>query len=330
MKVFPVTASTISEKELGEFAKDKYELNKNYVCKLFRTGMNHTYFISNNETKYVLRVYSHNWRSKSEINEEIKLLNLLSENNLNVSFPIKDKHGEFIQKINAPEGIRYVVLFSFAKGDKIRFINQDTCFKIGSLMAKFHDLTLNKTINRISYSKNSLIEQPYDYLKQFFSEELPEMKFIKEIRNTFVNSDFDNIQSGLVHLDIWYDNMAITKENEITIFDFDFCGNGWQILDIGYFCKQLFFIESDKKQYELKVQNFLKGYQKIKELSDKELKLIPKAGASVFVFYLGIQAQRFDWSNVFLSENYLKIFIGRIKSWNEYYESKEITVANTM
>jgi len=330
MKVFPVTASTISEKELGEFAKDKYELNKNYVCKLFRTGMNHTYFISNNETKYVLRVYSHNWRSKSEINEEINLLNLLSENNLNVSFPIKDKHGEFIQKINAPEGIRYIVLFSFAKGDKIRFINQDTCFKIGSLMAKFHDLTLNKTINRISYSKNSLIEQPYDYLKQFFSEELPEMKFIKEIRNTFVNSDFDNIQSGLVHLDIWYDNMAITKENEITVFDFDFCGNGWQILDIGYFCKQLFFIESDKKQYELKVQNFLKGYQKIKELSDKELKLIPKAGASVFVFYLGIQAQRFDWSNVFLSENYLKMFIGRIKSWNEYYESKEITVANTM
>lgn len=330
MKVFPVTASTISEKELGEFAKDKYELNKNYVCKLFRTGMNHTYYLSDNETKYVLRVYSHNWRSISEINEEINLLNLLSENNLNVSFPIKDKHGEFIQKINAPEGIRYIVLFSFAKGDKIRFINQDTCFKIGSLMAKFHDLTLNKTINRISYSKNSLIEQPYDYLKQFFSEELPEMKFIKEIRNTFVNSDFDNIQSGLVHLDIWYDNMAITKENEITVFDFDFCGNGWQILDIGYFCKQLFFIESDKKQYELKVQNFLKGYQKIKELSDKELKLIPKAGASVFVFYLGIQAQRFDWSNVFLSENYLKMFIGRIKSWNEYYESKKITVTNTM
>lgn len=127
-------------------------------------------------------------------------------------------------------------------------------------------------------------------------------------------------------MDIWYDNMAITKENEITIFDFDFCGNGWQILDVGYFCKQLFFIESDKNQYELKVQSFLKGCQKIKKLSDKELKLIPKAGTSVFVFYLGIQAQRYDWSNVYLSENYLKMFVRRIKSWNEYYESKEITV----
>ncbi len=329
MTVFPVTASTISAKELGEFVKNNYGLNKNYDCKLFRTGMNHTYFLSDNETKYVLRVYSHNWRSKSEITEEIELLNLLSKNNLSVSFPIKDKNGEFIQEINAPEGVRYVVLFSFAQGEKIRFMAKETCFAIGSLMAKIHNLTLNKIIERISYNKKSLIELPYEHLKQFFSEKSPEMEFIKEIGETFQNSDFDNVQNGVVHMDIWYDNMAVSNENKITIFDFDFCGNGWQILDVGYFCKQLFFIESDKKQYELKVQSFLKGYQKIKELSDKELKLIPKAGASIYVFYLGIQAQRFDWSNVFLSENYFKMFVGRIKSWIDYYETKEITVANT-
>lgn len=319
MTVFPVTSSTISEKELGEFAKEKYGLSENYDCKLFRTGINHTYFLSDNETKFALRVYSHNWRSKSEIIEELELLNLLSKNNLSVSFPIKDKNGEYIQVINAPEGIRYAVLFSFAKGGKIRFMDTETCFEIGSLMAKIHTLTLNKTIDRISYNKKSLVELPYEHLKQFFPEKLPEMEYIKEIERSFQNSDFDNIQNGIVHMDIWYDNMAVTNEKEITIFDFDFCGNGWQILDVGYFCKQLFFIESDKKQYELKVQNFLRGYLKIKELSDKELQLIPKAGASIFVFYLGIQAQRFDWSNIFLSENYLKMFVGRIKSWIDYY-----------
>src|SRR5690606_8804343 len=97
-----------------------------------------------------------------------------------------------------------------------------------------------------------------------------EMKFIKEFGESFLNSDFDYIKNGVVHMDIWYDNMAVTDEKEITIFDFDCCGNGAQILDVGYFCKQLFFIESDKKQYEIKVHSFLKDYQKIKELSDKE------------------------------------------------------------
>ncbi len=48
------------------------------------------------------------------------------------------------------------------------------------------------------------------------------MEFIKEIGESFQNSDFDNIQNGIVHMDIWYDNMAVLNEKEITIFDFDF------------------------------------------------------------------------------------------------------------
>lgn len=330
MIIFPVITSTLSAKELGEFIKAKYQLNKDFKCELFRTGMNHTYFLSNNKDKYVLRVYSHNWRTKSEILEEIELLKLLKENDLSVSFPIQAKNGEFIQEVNAPEGIRYIVLFSFAKGGKIRFMDNETCFRIGSLMGKIHNLTSNKTINREFYNKKSLVELPYERLTQFFSGKLPEMEFIKEFRENFKDSDFENTQNGVLHMDIWYDNMAVKDEKEITIFDFDFCGNGKQILDVAYFCKQLFFIESDKKKYESKVQSFLNGYGKDRILSEKELELIPKAGASVFIFYLGIQVQRFDWSNIFLTENYLKIFVGRIKSWLQYYEKKEITVANNV
>ena len=328
MTVFPVIASTLSAKALGEFAKDKYGLNENYTCKLFRTGMNHTYFLSDNTTKYALRVYSHNWRSKAEIIEELKLLNELHDKNLGVSFPIPDTTGNYIQEIHAPEGLRYVVLFSFAEGGKVRFMDHEMCFEIGSQMAKFHKLTANKTIDRVAYTKATLTEGPYEQLKAYFPEALPEMKFIKTFGQSFENSDFDNISKGVVHMDIWYDNMAIQHTNQITFFDFDFCGNGALILDVGYFCKQLFFIESDKAQYELKVQSFLKGYQKFKALSDQELKLIPKSGASVYVFYLGIQALRFDWSNIFLTENYLKMFVGRIQSWLDYYETKDITVDN--
>ncbi len=327
MTTFPVIASTLSAKQLGDFVINRYGLDDKYQCSLFRTGMNHTYFLSNTETKYVLRVYSHNWRSKTEITEELELLKSLKNNNLSVSFPIEDKDGGFIQEINAPEGIRYVVLFSFAQGEKIRFMDIETCLRIGSLMANIHNYTENKNINRVSYNKKSLIELPYAYLQQFFSDKLPEMEFIEGFGRNFQNSDFDNTKTGIIHMDIWYDNMAVTDENEITIFDFDFCGNGWQILDVGYFCKQLFFIESDKEQYELKIQSFLRGYQSNRPLSEKELRLIPKAGAAIFVFYLGVQAQRFDWSNIFLTENYLKMFVGRIKAWMDYYTNNEVTGA---
>jgi len=332
MSNFPVIASILSEENLGEFIKDKYNLNAGFHCKLFRTGVNHTYFISANSTKYVIRVYCYNWRTKSEIQEELGLLQLLKENGLSVSFPISDKENNLIQEINAPEGLRYIVLFSYAEGEKMRFMNNETCFEMGSLMARFHNITSNKSIDRTNYSSELLLNKSYELLAHFFSEDLSEMKYLKriglEISKTFQEIEQSQFQKGIVHLDIWYDNVSVKNKQEITIFDFDNCGNGFLFLDIGYFFIQLFHIEINKEIYESKVESFLNGYHKVRGITEKELKLIPAAGASIFAFYLGVQAQRFDWSNIFLTENYLKMFVERIKTWKEYYESKEIAVAN--
>lgn len=328
MTHFSVTTSTLSAKALGQLVIEKYSLNKNSTCQLFRTGINHTYFISDNKTKYVLRVYFYNWRSKTQIQEEINLLHLLKENKTGISFPIADKKGNFIQDINAPEGIRHAVLFSFAEGEKIRFMDAATCFSIGSLMAKIHTITANQSIDRINYNLETLVQLPYEYAKQYFPETLPEMEFIKKqskkISKTFEKIDSNKVTKGIVHMDIWYDNMNIKNQNEPTIFDFDFCGNGLLIFDVAYFCKQLFHIEVNKDEYELKVQSFLKGYQSIRTLSEEEIKMIPDVAAAIWIFYLGVQSQRFDWSNIFLTENYLKMYIGRMKSWIEYNDSKEI------
>lgn len=326
MSIFPVIASVLSEKNLGEFVKDKYDLSEGFQCTLFRTGVNHTYFISDKKNKYVIRVYCHDWRTKTEIQEELWLLQLLKENSVSVSFPIPDKENNLIQEINAHEGQRYIVLFSYAEGEKMRFMDNETCFEMGSLTARFHNITSNKNINRINYNSESLLNKSYELLKHYFAEDLSEMKYLKEIgleiSNTFREIEQSEVQKGIVHLDIWYDNVSVNNKKEITIFDFDNCGNGFLVLDIGYFFIQLFHIEINKEIYESKVESFLNGYQKVRAITEKEIKLIPEAGASIFAFYLGVQAQRFDWSNIFLTENYLKMFVGRIKAWKEYYDQK--------
>jgi Ser/Thr protein kinase RdoA (MazF antagonist) len=74
----------------------------------FRAGMNHVYIVTDNN-KYVLRVYT-NWRTKKEVTEEVRLLIHLNKNKTPVSFPI-DNLNEYIQELNAPEGLRYAVLF---------------------------------------------------------------------------------------------------------------------------------------------------------------------------------------------------------------------------
>ena len=55
MITLPVTNSTLSAKELGEHIKNTYQLHPNFNCELLRTGMNHTYLLSDTKTTYVLR-----------------------------------------------------------------------------------------------------------------------------------------------------------------------------------------------------------------------------------------------------------------------------------
>ncbi|MBC5837182.1 phosphotransferase [Flavobacterium muglaense] len=328
MTHFPVTSTTLSATALGQFAIEKYNLSANATCQLFRTGINHTYFITDNDHKYMLRVYCYNWRSKEEIEAEIDLLLLLKQNSTSISYPIADRNKQFIQDINAPEGLRHAVLFSFAEGGKMRFMDQATCFKIGVLMAQVHQITVDKSCNRVAYNPETLLKTPYKQALQHFPAENPEMQYLKtvcdRITQTFESVDHSEISKGIVHLDIWYDNMSITEESAITIFDFDFCGNGPLVLDVAYFCKQLFHIENNKVEYESKKEQFLKGYQSIRSLTVEELQLIPEAGAAIWLFYLGVQSQRFDWSNVFLTENYLKLmYVARLKSWLDYPEKQK-------
>ena len=226
MKTIPVTRSILSEFALGEFFKSKYQLDDYLICVLFRTGINHTYFLKAEQVAYVIRVYSHNWRSRTEIKEELKLLNVLHENGLNVSYAIRDQQGKLIQELAAPEGVRYAALFTYAKGGKVRFMDEKMCFQIGTLMANFHQVSGQVSLKRVIYNEESLLQQPYEHLKQFFSEELEEMQYIKALYESFDSADFAKLNSGAVHMDIWYDNMAISANGKATIFDFDFCGTG--------------------------------------------------------------------------------------------------------
>ncbi|WP_218921447.1 phosphotransferase enzyme family protein [Haliscomenobacter hydrossis] len=133
------------------------------------------------------------------------------------------------------------------------------------------------------------------------------------------------LRTGAVHLDIWFDNLNISKTGEITIFDFDFCGNGWLCLDVAYYVLQVHSVERDKPECLPKVLSFIRGYESVTPLSAEEKRVLPMLGVYLYFFYLGIQSQRFEnWSNTFFNEAYLKRFINvLVKSYFERYSTNK-------
>lgn len=327
MNYAPTISSIISPKYLSGFVKLHYNLNATLTCSILKTGVNHTYLIISEEKKYVLRVYFLNWKTKKEIEAELDLLNNLKENGLSVSVAIKDKNNQYIQTINAAEGNRFAVLFTYAKGEIIRNPSEEICFKIGKTMAKFHQLTCNKSINRISYNAKTLVNTAYTSAEKFFNQNTEEMQFYKRA-NTFITTKFKKanttyIRKGVIHLDFWYENMKITNSKKLTVFDFDNCGNGWQFLDISYYLMILFRNEPNKDLFKKKQLAFYSGYQTITSISSEEKKLIPLGGLAIWLHYNGIHIARFnDFANPFLSEEFLKYWINTVKQWLDFNSVK--------
>jgi peroxiredoxin len=143
MEKFPVTSSILSSEHVGLFVAKQYGLAANVSCTLLKAGINHSYLVTQSESKFVFRLYSLNWRSDLEINEEIRLLNILSDEGISVSYPIKDSDNKYIQYLQAPEGVRQGLLFSFAEGDKQISLPADLHNKIGQTMARIHQATIN-------------------------------------------------------------------------------------------------------------------------------------------------------------------------------------------
>ena len=314
MANFSVISSILSSPDIAAFVRDKYALTESATCKLLKTGINHTYRIDSENESFIFRIYSYNWRTKEEITEELSLLQLLKKNGISVSYPIADTSESFIQTIQAPEGLRFAVLFSFAKGHKILNYSKETHFEVGKLMAQIHSLTKGLEQQRINYTTQTLLNQPLEKIGQFLSDETDEMQFMITTRplleKELLNASNQNLRKGIVHLDIWFDNLNISTKNEITLFDFDFCGNGWLCLDIAYYILQLHSTEKDETNRAEKMAAFYEGYQTVEEISDEEKRLIPTLGVCLYYFYLGVQCSRFDnWSNTFLNEVYLKRFI---------------------
>lgn len=315
MTHFPVTHSNLSARHLGLFVAETYALDS-VRCRIIKSGINDTYLVESSTGNFVFRVYSLNWRTKTEIQEELRLLTLLHTQGISVSYALPDRHQQYIQTLNAPEGERYGVLFTLAGGEKKLSSPEEAHFQVGQLMAKLHGLTHNFPLERIQYTPAMLLQDSLAKMADFLPA-CEERQFMEsaqtKLLNLFAGAQTDNLRYGAVHLDIWFDNLNIDVDNQITLFDFDFCGNGWLGLDIAFYVMQLYHLERDEKICQSKLDAFYAGYESVSPITDEEKRLVPALGISLYFFYLGIQCERFhNWSNVFLNETYLKRYINLI------------------
>ena len=155
---FPAINSTLSPNELGKLIQQKIWTKDKTECSIFRIAMNHLYICLRWRKQICFRVYTHNWRTKLEIEEELRLLLHLKETDGQVAFPLADK-SKPIHSGNRSTGRKKVWRFIFVrqrhKDSKIFATDK---FFIGQALAKVHQSTENFELARMSlqYSEFTL------------------------------------------------------------------------------------------------------------------------------------------------------------------------------
>ncbi len=318
-EVLPVTYSTLSADALTRKVLSRYALDAPIQCEYIYRGLNDNYLVKDSRTKYVLRVYRHNWRDLSDIEAETELIQFLRSRGIGVSFPLPDKGGTVIREIRSPEGIRYAVLFSYAEGrSPLPRITLEQSRATGRELSKMHRVTINKRLgnNRCHLDTTALLYKSFHAIKPFLEESREDLLKLDEVVSKlavkFERISLDNISFGICHGDLYPSNFHVSDSGKITFFDFDACCCSWFVMDVAAFC----FAATQTYKYAKKVNAaFLQGYREIRSLNTSEVELIPYFGAVNRIWVLATQCSNFEIFSHFTRMNIKHNIIGNLKKY---------------
>jgi len=284
----------LSENNLKDFFS-KYNLGKLLKFRGIQEGIeNSNYFIKTDSGKFILTVYEKRVEEK-----DLPFFMGLMKNIFNENFPspepIINKNGNYITEIFGKKA----AVVSFLEGASKKNLTPDNCHEVGIYTAKLHMITKNlniKRTNRLSVNSWRLI---YRKIQRDCSKIYPDLTKIIE-RNLEVIEDKwpKNIPRGIIHADLFPDNIFFKGSKLTGIIDFYFSCYDFYALEIAICLNALCFEgKNENLSFNVtKAKKFIDGYSSIRKLTEEEkesLKILCHGAAMRFLL-----TRVFDYLNL--------------------------------
>jgi len=253
------------------FIEKKFNLGKIISFKGIKKGIENTnYLLKTKNKKFILTVFEKRVQKK-DLPFFMNLMDKLSKYKINSPKPQRNKKGHFLIKIKNKTGS----IVSFVEGkDKLK-LNSKNCYEIGKNIAKFH--RASKKIKL--YRKNSLSLKEWPKLLNKIGNK---SKIISPNLNGLMKDSFleiknkwpKNLPYGIIHADLFIDNIFFKKNKFHGYIDFYFACNDFLMYEIAICINALCFDKKNNKFIfnKKKSSNLIRGYSKIRKFSDKEKK----------------------------------------------------------
>ena len=273
------------------FIEEKYKIKILEIKNIDNGILNSNFCVITKNKKYILRIYEAN-RTLDEEKQELILLDKIASF-IPVSIAIKNVDNEYISVFNNKK----FALFEYINGNVVSEIDTHIIREIAMKLGKLH--SFSKDFSFEEYNRKTRIDFNF-YYNEIKKSEI-DFKFKNELLNSAdkINGfDFSILPSGVIHGDIFPDNVLLDDYNNIkVIFDFNESYYAPFIFDIAIVIN--FWIKINDFDFFTEnnlIRDFLNYYSKYRKITKEELKSLDiacKKIALTFIF-LRIYKEKID------------------------------------
>jgi len=272
----------ISIDELNLFLS-KYNIdNINEFSGIKGGTSNSNYLLTADNKKFILTIFEER-TNQENLPFYFDLMNHLNAHDIKCPEVIKDKQGNFSNSIKQ----KHAVITSFLTGSSLEKIKPIHCSNLGLTIAKMHNASekLNiKRENELGFDKLDIIIEKLKTDKKHIDDE--KLKFIED-EFLFLSREISkDLPSGIIHADLFPDNIFFEENNLTGIIDFYFSCNDFYAYEIAICLNAWCFEDSNNEFNPTKAKYLLGSYNQERKFSNEEIEALPLLARASALRYL--------------------------------------------
>ena len=272
----------ISTDELNVFLS-KYNIdNINEFSGIKGGTSNSNYLLTADNKKFILTIFEER-TNQENLPFYFDLMNHLNAHDIKCPEVIKDKQGNFSNFIKE----KHAVITSFLTGSSLEKIKPIHCSNLGLTIAKMHNASekLNiKRENELGFDKLGIIIEKLKTYKKYIDDD--KLKFIED-EFLFLSREISkDLPSGIIHADLFPDNIFFEENNLTGIIDFYFSCNDFYAYEIAICLNAWCFEDSNNEFNPTKAKYLLGSYNQERKFSNEEVEALPLLARASALRYL--------------------------------------------
>jgi len=322
---FPAILSVLSPQALIEQIVPQYRVGDISMCELYSSGFNDTYRIKTVSGKtFYLRAYRHQWRTLADIQYELDVLNHLKAKGFHAAQPVAYRDGKDFCTVSAPEGKRYLALFTEAPGPEITYANDPAgvARRYGQAVAHMHNAfdDFHSDHSRFCLDLDYFTLQPLRYIEPFLRHRPEDWTYIQQfagkLRQHLEDLPESQLEKGFCHGDLQGYHANVAPDGTLTFYDFDCGGFGYRAFDLAVFLWCCRLEEAVSARWE----PFLQGYRTSRAIRELDVQAVPLFVCARYLWHIGVHTQNAPiWGVGFLNNEYFDTHLKRLHQADEDY-----------